>query len=181
MTHADRRDGVGQLSGLARIIHDGSVKRDLILLSIMALAGCTSTPAQPPTPVNSATAPPPGPVVSGHVLVFSPDEHEVDQSGRADQSTITDDAVAAGMSPDGNTLAYVTQNSRLVLHDLRTKAEKKVTVTVGGAPLSPGKCVRFSPDGKRLALLSRDGGLYVTSLAGAATKIDVPKDRKSVV
>ena len=141
----------------------------------MALAGCTSTPAQPPTPVNSATAPPPGPVVSGHVLVFSPDEHEVDQSGRMDQSKITDDAVAAGMSPDGKTLAYVTQNSQLVLRDLGTKAEKKVIVTVGRTPLSPGKCVRFSPDGKRLALLSQAGGLYVTSLAGAATKIDVPK------
>ena len=151
------------------------MKRNLILLSIVALAGCTSTPVQPPAPVTSATAPLPGPVVSGHVLVFSPGEHEVDQSGRADQSKVTDDAVAAGMSPDGNTLAYVTQNSQLVLRDLGTKAERKVTVTVGGTPLSPGKCVRFSPDGKRLALLSQDGGLYVTSLAGAATKIDVPK------
>ncbi len=147
------------------------------LMLTLAVAGCTGAPPRP-GPTTTARSAPAGPALQGHVIVFSPADHEVSQSiGRGLDSTVTDNATAADLSPDLKTLTYVTQDAKLVLRDLASGAEQTVTISAGGTALNPAAgCLRFSPDGKRLAFIAtQDGGLYVTTPAGAATRVDTPK------
>jgi hypothetical protein len=141
----------------------------------LALAGCTASPARPAPTAMSA---PPGPTLQGRIVVFSPDDHTIRRvTGSGPDTTITADAVVADLSPDRKTLAYVKQDTQLVLRNLASGAEQTITISAdhAGLNVAPG-CLHWSPDGRRLDFIAvQDGGLYVTTPAGVATRVDAPK------
>ncbi len=114
----------------------------------------------------------------GRIIAFNPQGHAVAQAtGTGRGTTVTANATAADLSPDRKTLAYFTQDAKLVLRDLAGSTERAITPSVGGSPVSAAPdCLRWSPDGQRLAFFAQqDKGLYVTMSTGIATRIDVPK------
>lgn len=150
-----------------------------VLVVVLAIAACSpvrSGDTGDPVPSN-----PPGPDLAGRILAFDhgaqPGEGRVVEVRDGTAATVVDGVIAADLSPDGRQLAYVRDGGALVRRDLGTGAETAIAV---GVPASPD-CLSWSPDGGRLAFLgAADGGLYVTTADGVATRVDVRKQERYV-
>jgi hypothetical protein len=144
-------------------------------LLVLAVAACQDqTPPRPGDPVPSAPA---GPALTGRILVFDADERQVVQLGGSGATTLASDVVAADLSPDGRRLAYATGRGDLRIRNVDGDGERTIAVRRGDDDVHPAPgCLSWSPDGERLAFFALPGGdLYVTTLAGAATRVDGPK------
>jgi hypothetical protein len=145
------------------------------LAAALALAGCSGPAEQPPPPQPTG---PPGPALSGQLLVQTKDDtvwalHQ--SGGRITASRTVAAAGPAALSPDGRTLAYVGP-SGIVLRDVGTGAEQQPHLAVGGSTVTGyGDCLVWSPDSTRLLFLADGGSLYTTTLDGTVTVIDRPK------
>src|SRR5262249_55945310 len=96
----------------------------------------------------------------------------------------------AALSPDLRTLAYVS-GSVVSFRDTTTGATRRQPMTAGGRRLQVAgtdfgtptattlftfpPCLRWSPDGRPLVFLDRDGNLYVATPDGHAVLVDRPQ------
>ncbi len=145
-----------------------------VLGVVLAMAACTPAPSGDvgdPVPSN-----PPGPELTGRLLAFDhgarPGEGRVVEVRDGTATEAVTGVLAADLSQDGRQLAYVRDDGTLVRRDLASGADTPIAVTVPAGP----DCLSWSPAGTRLVFLGRaDGGLYVTTVDGATTRVDVPK------
>lgn len=92
-------------------------------------------------------------------------------------TALVEKVIAADLSADGRQLAYVRADGTLLRRDLASGAE---TVLPVGVPVGPD-CLSWSPDGLRLGFLGgADHAVYVTTVDGAATRVDAPRQERYV-
>ncbi|MEV6968043.1 hypothetical protein AB0M47_23330 [Hamadaea sp. NPDC051192] len=150
-------------------------RRSFFLAVVLTLASCGSDDyVGDPEPTS-----PPGPRLAGRIIVLDAAAHRLLAVSAADGTpTVTELApgtAVARISPDRTVLARLTLDGALALRNLVSGAEQTIDMTAGGKTIRAGAdCLTWAPDGKRLAVQA-DGALYVTTLAGVATKIDERK------
>jgi hypothetical protein len=146
-----------------------------LALAALALAACAAGP--PAGPGDAVPSPPPGPTVSGRILVFSAEARTVAEVRPGGTATLVEGAVAAALSPDGRSLAYATGRGELSVRTVDGDTERLVAVRRGGdtVAVAPG-CLQWSPDGRRLSFFALPyGDLYVSTLDGVATRVEAVK------
>jgi hypothetical protein len=155
----------------------GVSRRMGALVAGLLLAACAPVAPEPDTAGDPVSSSPPAPEVTGRVVVFDHgDQRVVAVGGDAGSETLVDDAVAADLSADGRWLAYVTRKGKLVRRDLATGADTPIPL-----PVLPGEdCLAWSPGQTRLTFQDRDGRVYVSTVDGTLTTVDVPKQQRYV-
>jgi len=145
----------------------------VVVTAIVACAPVRSADTGDPIPSN-----PPGPELTGRLLAFDHGSEAgagrvVEVRGGAPVTEVVTGVIAADLGAAGQ-LAYVRADGAIVRRDLAAGTDTVIPATVPAG----ADCLSWSPDGTRLDYLGRaDGGLYVTTVDGATTKVDVPKQQ----